>query len=104
MSIIGICANPAMASRQAATDASVAARVPALENPLLRPAIARLAAIRFTSPSDRADAGRKRAPWTRPKAGTARALKTWHSFSGAPELPHLAAPMAEQTSPPSHFT
>ena len=42
------------------------------------------------------DAGQRRRA---AKAGTARALKTWHSFSGAPELPHLAAPMAEQTSP-----
>ena len=52
MSIVPICANSAIASRYAATDACAAPRVPALENPLLRAAIAKLAAIRFTSYSN----------------------------------------------------
>ena len=52
MSIVRICANSAIASRYAATDASVAARVSAAENPLFRPATVKLAAIRFTSYSN----------------------------------------------------
>ena len=51
ISIVPICANPAIASRYALTDASVQARVSALANPLLRAAIVKLAAIRFTSNS-----------------------------------------------------
>ena len=52
MSIVPICANEAIASRYARTDASVAARVSALANPLLRPTTAKLAAIRSTSNSN----------------------------------------------------
>ena len=52
MSIVPICANSAIASRYAAADASVAARVSAAENSLFRPAMAKLAAIRFTSYSN----------------------------------------------------
>ena len=52
MSIVGIRANSAIAARYAATDASVDARVSAFENPLLRAAIVKLAAIRFTSYSN----------------------------------------------------
>jgi hypothetical protein len=51
-SIVPIVAKPAIASRYAATDAWVAARVSALAKPLLRPAIVKLAAIRFTSYSN----------------------------------------------------
>jgi hypothetical protein len=52
MSIVRICANWAIAVRYADTDASVDARVSAFENPLLRAAIVKLAAIRFTSYSN----------------------------------------------------
>ena len=52
MSIVPICANEAIASRYAVTDASVDARMSALENPLLRAAIVKLAAMRFTSYSN----------------------------------------------------
>ena len=52
MSIVRISAKSAIASRYAATDASVDARVSAFENPLLRAAIVKLAAIRFTSYSN----------------------------------------------------
>ena len=51
-SIVPISANPAIASRYARTDSSVAARVSALAKPLLRPAIVKLAAMRFTSYSN----------------------------------------------------
>lgn len=44
-SIVRILANPAIASRYAATDARVTARASALENPLLRAAMVKLAAI-----------------------------------------------------------
>jgi hypothetical protein len=50
--IVRICANSAMAARYADTDASVDARVSAFENPLLRAAIVKLDAIRFTSYSN----------------------------------------------------
>ena len=49
MSIVDMSANSAIACRYASTDVSVAARVSALRKPLLRPAIVKLAAIRFTS-------------------------------------------------------
>ena len=52
ISIVRICANSAIASRYADTDACVDARVSAFENPLLRAATAKLAAIRFTSYSN----------------------------------------------------
>ena len=52
MSIVRMSAKPAIASLYAATDASVDARVSAFENPLLRAAIVKLAAIRFTSYSN----------------------------------------------------
>ncbi len=49
MSIVCISANSAIDSRYALTDASVAARPSALLNPLLRAAMVKLAAMRFTS-------------------------------------------------------
>jgi hypothetical protein len=52
MSIVRICANSAIAARYANTDARVDARESAVENPLLRAAIVKLAAIRFTSYSN----------------------------------------------------
>ena len=52
MSIVRISANSAIACRYADTDASVDARASAGENPLLRAAIVKLAAIRFTSYSN----------------------------------------------------
>ena len=52
MSIVPICAKPAIASRYADTAAVVASRASALEKPLLRAAIVKLAAMRFTSYSN----------------------------------------------------
>ena len=49
MSSVPISAKLAIASRYAVTDASVAARASALVKPLLRAAIVKLAAMRFTS-------------------------------------------------------
>jgi hypothetical protein len=49
MSMVRIPANSAIASRYAATAAVAAARASAFRKPLLRPAIVKLAASRFTS-------------------------------------------------------
>ena len=51
-SIVFIAANSRIASRYAVTDADVAARASALEKPLLRAPIVKLAARRFTSYSN----------------------------------------------------
>jgi hypothetical protein len=52
MSIVGMWADVVIASRYALTGASAAARVSGLANPLLRAAMVKLAAIRFTSYSN----------------------------------------------------
>ena len=52
MSIVRISANPAIASRYAAAAASVASRACVSVKPLLRAAIVKLAAMRFTSYSN----------------------------------------------------
>ena len=52
ISSVPICAKPAIASRYARTDASVAAVVSAFVKPLFRPAIVKLADMRFTSYSN----------------------------------------------------
>ena len=52
MSIVDIPANSIIASRYAVTDVRVASRTSALLKPLLRAAIVKLAAMRFTSYSN----------------------------------------------------
>ncbi len=52
MSMVRICANPAIASRYAVTDASVTACASAWVSSLLRAAIVKLAAMRLTSYSN----------------------------------------------------
>ena len=52
MSIVGISANSTIAAWYAATDVSAAVRLSVGEKPLLRPAMVKLAAMRFTSYSN----------------------------------------------------